>query len=715
MITDFAAAATDWPPPGGTYESNREPADGPRHQQHNATHPTIPPPAYPMPKVDPRTGDFVVPRVSGWRRVMRVPGRWHHHHELPDRTVETIREARTRVAGTARGCLIGLIYIAEFDRLRGRLGPAACASLLDQIASLAGGLHRWRGATIGPGRAGEVVVVLPMRQGRNAETTFGEIVRAVAGGEFVVGGERLRVTPLPGYALVDSAVDDETVLRRVRRAETVAAAQLDMVPVCYHPRMEPVGGRRGARPPLRERLRPTTSGQILLSTLLCLGIPFGLYHVCYALGFDPTGLAFGVLVIALVGTALTIYLEQLAALEPEQCPDEAAAPFPAASAVIAAYLPNESATIVETVKAFLRVDYPAPLRIILAYNTPRSLPVEDTLALIAESDPRFVVLHVPDSTSKAQNVNAATSLVDGEFVGVFDADHHPAPDAFRRAWRWLSHGAAVVQGHCVIRNGDATRISRTVAVEFESIYAVSHPGRARMHGFGIFGGSNGYWRTDLLHQTRMRGSMLTEDIDASMRTLIGGGRIVVDPELVSYELAPTTLPALWRQRVRWAQGWSQVSRRHLWKTVGSPELSIRQKLGLVWLLGWREIYPWLSPQIYPLVLFGLLHPTAGEGVRINVSLYVLAALFATMVGPMQALFAYALADPSIRRNRVWFIQFCLVNIVYSELKNVIARLAPVKELLRERHWHVTPRSVPEPAPSPGGVPAANGAPAKVRL
>jgi len=47
-------------------------------------------------------------------------------------------------------------------------------------------------------------------------------------------------------------------------------------------------------------------------------------------------------------------------------------------------------------------------------------------------------------------------------------------------------------------------IARMVAVEFEAIYAVSHPGRARLHNFGIFGGSNGFWRTDALRRTRMR-------------------------------------------------------------------------------------------------------------------------------------------------------------------------------------------------------------------
>ncbi|WP_462203583.1 glycosyltransferase family 2 protein, partial [Frankia sp. CcWB3] len=604
MAANFAETVTERPTPGGI----------------NTLNMAVPPPEYAVADLDPRTSDLVVPNGSGWRRVMRVPGRRHYHHEHHDRAVATVQQARSRTRSTGRSCVVGLLYIAEFGRLRERLAPGACLSLLNQVAALAGGLHRWRGSAIGQGRPGEVVVVLPTRPGRSAEAAFGEIVRTVASCDFAVDGERLRVTPVPGFVQVDDTIDDATALRRARLAMGLAAQQLDMVPVCYDPKMEPAENqpRRSGRP-LHTRLRPSDAVQIVVSTAVCLGLPFGIYSTLFTLGLDPTHVVFALLAIALAGTTLTTYLEQLSALEPEKCPDAPAAPFPAASAIIAAYLPNESATIVDTVKAFLRLDYPGPLQIILAYNTPRYLPVEETLARIAESDPRFVPMHVPTSTSKAQNVNAAMPVVTGEFVGVFDADHHPAPDAFRRAWRWLSHGAAVVQGHCVIRNGEASRISRTVAVEFESIYAVSHPGRARMHGFGIFGGSNGYWRTDLLHQTRMRGSMLTEDIDASLRTIMSGERIVADPELVSYELAPTTMSALWRQRLRWAQGWYQVSRRHLWKAVGSPDLTARQKLGLLWLLGWREIHPWLSLQMYPLIAFGLLHPQAEHGFRLNVS------------------------------------------------------------------------------------------------
>jgi cellulose synthase/poly-beta-1,6-N-acetylglucosamine synthase-like glycosyltransferase len=235
-------------------------------------------------------------------------------------------------------------------------------------------------------------------------------------------------------------------------------------------------------------------------------------------------------------------------------------------------------------------------------------------------------------------------------------------------------------------------MARTVAVEFESIYAVSHPGRARMHGFGIFGGSNGYWKTDLLRQIRMRGSMLTEDIDSSLRVVEGGGRIASDRHLVSRELAPTTVKAIWNQRMRWAQGWFQVSLRHLVLAWRSPHLSLRNKIGLMYLLGWREVYPWISMQMFPLIAYYATKAGGLDKLDWAIPIFVLTTIFTLGTGPAQTVFAYALADPEIRARKSWFLWYLLVaSIFYTEFKNLIARVAQVKEIMRERAWKVTPR------------------------
>jgi cellulose synthase/poly-beta-1,6-N-acetylglucosamine synthase-like glycosyltransferase len=402
--------------------------------------------------------------------------------------------------------------------------------------------------------------------------------------------------------------------------------------------------------------------------------------------------AYLVVVVALLVTGISIWMEGIYALRPIPMPEKPSRPYPAATAIIAAYLPNEADTILDTLEAFLRIDYPAELQVIVAYNSPRSLPVEDALHELAARESRIEVMKVEGSTSKAQNVNTAVAFARGEVIGVFDADHQPARDAFRRAWHWLCDDYDVVQGHCVVRNGDATWVARTVAVEFEAIYAVSHPGRARLHGFGIFGGSNGYWRAARLRETRMRGSMLTEDIDSSLRVMQAGGRIASDPRLYSRELAPTTIVALWNQRMRWAQGWFQVSLRHVGAVVRSPGLSVRQRVGLWMLLGWREAYPWIAIQMIPIIAF--LAVQAGGVNRLDwvVPLFLLTTLFTLTVGPGQTLFAWLLGAPEIKAHSSWFLQYLLVaSLLYTEFKNVINRISQIKEFSRDRQWRVTPR------------------------
>ncbi len=441
----------------------------------------------------------------------------------------------------------------------------------------------------------------------------------------------------------------------------------------------------------RPRVNLWTAGhQVLLATVGVAVVPFLALVGLYALGLDLSSVVYWTLVTALAGTAALIWFECSYALDPERPPAQPAAPAPRATAVIAAYLPNEADTIVETVEHFLTQQYAGGLQVVLAYNTPVPLAVEDELAAMAEQHPDLLVLKVPDSTSKAQNVNAALRVAEGEFVGIFDADHHPMQGAFDRAWRWIADGVDVVQGHCLIRNGDDSLLSRLIAVEFEQIYAVAHPGRANLFGFGIFGGSNGYWRASALERIRLRGSFLTEDIEASVRVLEAGGRIVNDPGLVSRELAPETPRALWNQRMRWAQGWFQVSLRHFWSVLRSPVLTLRQRLGVVYLLGWREAYPWVAVSAWPLLGF---YAWRDGGLDLTSPMFLLLTLFTTVSGPLQTLAAWRLAAPEVRRHRGWFVGAALANVLfYTELKNVVNRVAHLKQLRGERRWVVTPRS-----------------------
>jgi CheY-like chemotaxis protein/cellulose synthase/poly-beta-1,6-N-acetylglucosamine synthase-like glycosyltransferase len=623
----------------------------------------------------------------------RQTGLLRSHRLLSEMTRELARAGRSGAAGA-----VAVLYLNEMPAVRARLGARAEAEIARQVA----GILQPAIAPLGQaGRDddGNFLLLLPEVSGVAAQRLLHGITQQLVAFPFRAVGERLRLSPTVGIATFDD-VGAEALMQRAHLAMDHAALHLDLKPALYSPRMEAEAARRAAAAEterqaqrwtrLREQLRLPL--QIALTVVGGIIVPFFIYYGLALYVYDITPAMYLIIVAGLLFTSGLIWVEGFLALRRVDPPEEPQRPYPPASAIIAAYLPNEAATIIETVEAFLKVDYPSPVQVIVAYNTPHDLPIEATLQEIARRDPRIVPLRVQDSTSKAQNVNAALSIVTGEFVGVFDADHHPQPDSFMRAWRWLSHGWDVVQGHCLIRNGDASWVAKMTAVEFEGIYSVSHPGRARLHGFGIFGGSNGYWKTDLLRQTRMHGFMLTEDIDSSLRVIEEGYRIQSDPWLISRELAPAELSALWNQRLRWAQGWFQVSRKHITLAMRSRHLSVRQKFGMFHLLAWREIFPWLSLQIIPIIIFWML--TRGWSyIDWFVPLFVFTTAFTLGTGPGQAIFIRSTAHPEIRDRRGWILWYAVVAFFfYTEFKNLIGRLAHVKELMGERAWKVTPRA-----------------------
>lgn len=453
--------------------------------------------------------------------------------------------------------------------------------------------------------------------------------------------------------------------------------------------LQPRKWTRGSRERFHAR-RPQTLLQYLVVLSLTFLMPLGAMLIGHRYGVPVAGVTFTVVITVLVISALLQWSETILGLASRPHPPPARGRRPPASAIIAAYLPNEADTILATLRAFLTHHYDGGLQVILAYNTPHRLPVEDALEALAEREPRLQLVRVADSTSKAQNVNAALAVVTGEFVGVFDADHHPDPGAFRRASRWFQTDVDVVQGHCVVRNGDASAIARTVAVEFEQIYAVSHRGRQVLHGFGVFGGSNGYWRTDLIRTIRMMPSMLTEDIDSSIRANRAGARIVNDPRLVSRELAPVTISALWRQRMRWAQGWAQVTAAHAAVVLHGDELTPRQRAGMFFHLVWREAYPMISALMWPVLAFYLWRD--GAIGFANPALLML-TVFTLASTPLQVLLVHSVADRKIADRRSWWVWYLVIgSLAYQEFRNTIARIALVKLAMGERNWVVTPRA-----------------------
>jgi cellulose synthase/poly-beta-1,6-N-acetylglucosamine synthase-like glycosyltransferase len=364
-------------------------------------------------------------------------------------------------------------------------------------------------------------------------------------------------------------------------------------------------------------------------------------------------------------------------------------PVPRCSFLLAAYLPNEQEIILETLEhILLNVQRPPDgIEVVLAYNTPHDLSIEENLRRLAQVYPELKLLRVEGSRSKAENLNAAFELVTGEITCILDADHHPAPDCLFRAWHWIEQGYDVVQGRSIIRNHQENLLTQTIAIEFEMIYGIVHSAKSFLTDSSIFGGSNGYWRTEVLKQIRFNAAMLTEDIDASMRTLLQGYRILHDRSIISTELAPVDLKSFWFQRKRWAQGWLEVALKYQRQLWNSDKLSLVQKAFWIYLLYYCEFYSLVAIQIIPIVLsLSLSDGTIPD----NLNNYLWFSTMISFIGGVYQTLATAKVA-QVRYPLYYYVNHVLMLVPYIFFKNIIAIVAIYDHVRGHSSWLVTPR------------------------
>mmetsp|Transcript_37671 Transcript_37671/g.70443 ORF Transcript_37671/g.70443 Transcript_37671/m.70443 type:complete len:531 (+) Transcript_37671:58-1650(+) len=235
------------------------------------------------------------------------------------------------------------------------------------------------------------------------------------------------------------------------------------------------------------------------------------------------------------------------------------------SAIVPCYLPNEADIIKGTIEHLLtKLTYIDHLNVYMVYNTPRDMELEKELhAMAAGPMPtgrRLFVERVYESRSKAANLNHILPRIDTDCVAIYDADHHPQPESLAMAVQFLMRNDLdCCQGSTFIREGGCL-LGTLINAEFFVSYFIVLPVLEKISGTAFFGGANGIWRTDSLHKCYFDTEMMTEDIDCFARAYeTHGFKFRFLPESRSGELAPASWSALWKQRMRWALGWDQVT------------------------------------------------------------------------------------------------------------------------------------------------------------
>ncbi|HOW87692.1 MAG TPA: glycosyltransferase family 2 protein [Candidatus Omnitrophota bacterium] len=363
---------------------------------------------------------------------------------------------------------------------------------------------------------------------------------------------------------------------------------------------------------------------------------------------------------------------------------------PTYTIIISAFLPNEQNIILGVVRHFLERmgEYEGQIiQVILCYDTPHDLPVEEELRQFAVTHPKFMPYRAGGG-GKAASLNKAIKFARGAITVLFDADHLPEKEVLGKVWRWLYSGYDVVQGRNIIRNYDENFLTSMIAVEFETVYAICHTAKSLLCDTAVFGGSNGYFLTSSLKKYSFDPDQMTEDIELSLRIQLDGGKILHDRSVLTSELAPTTWKHLWLQRKRWANGWVQVTLAHQWRVWQCKHLTLQQKLYWTYLLLWAQIiYPIGGFQVYALIL--AWWAVTGR-FDIGFDWYIIATLILTMIsGPIQIYCAYARQAKKLPVS--YFIKYAFFNVFYAFFKMLVGLVGMRDCIAKERRWVVTSR------------------------
>lgn len=268
--------------------------------------------------------------------------------------------------------------------------------------------------------------------------------------------------------------------------------------------------------------------------------------------------------------------------------------------IIPVYMPNEKNIICETINHYAeKVQYVGNTTILVVYNGKCEDEIIIKLNNIKFKDNvEFIIIENKDSTSKAENVNYGIKKLDNfcNYIGIYDADHQPCEDCLIKGLSLLEFKVGdvtpvipydqpydVIQGRCCVRNNFLNDM------EFSEMYLIHHVAGTYLRHYSLFGGSNAIWRTCALSSIEMDNAMLTEDIDSGLRATFGGYKLGYCFNMISSELAPSSLLSLYKQRLRWAQGWLQVTMRHYTRILCSDRPSI-EKIIMFLFLPFREFY-----------------------------------------------------------------------------------------------------------------------------
>jgi biofilm PGA synthesis N-glycosyltransferase PgaC len=226
---------------------------------------------------------------------------------------------------------------------------------------------------------------------------------------------------------------------------------------------------------------------------------------------------------------------------------------------------NEAETAQETFAALAAIDYPDFE--IVAVNDGSKDDTAKILACLAAEMPLLRVVNLATNQGKATAMNVGALLARHELLLLIDGDALLDPNALRwAAWHFRIPALGGLTGNPRIRNR-ASILGRLQVGEFSSIIGLIKRSQSAYALFTVSGVICAFRKRALNDAGWWSPRTLTDDVDITWRMQIAGWRLAYAPNVITWILMPETLPGLWRQRLRWAEGGAQMLIDHGWQTL----------------------------------------------------------------------------------------------------------------------------------------------------
>lgn len=231
---------------------------------------------------------------------------------------------------------------------------------------------------------------------------------------------------------------------------------------------------------------------------------------------------------------------------------------PLVSVLIPAYC--EGKVIRRTLDGVLAMDYPN-LEVVVIDDASDDHTVAEVVPLLRSGKVRLIQKRINEG--KAMALNDAIPCLRGELVLIMDADAYPDPLLLRAMVpHFRSSRVGGVTGNPKVANR-GTFLAKLQLIEFTSIVSLLRRAQRVWGRLLTMSGVVGVFRKSALIDAGLYSpEMATEDIDISWKLQKRFYDLRYESRAIVWMQVPPTFARLWRQRVRWAKGLSQILRRH---------------------------------------------------------------------------------------------------------------------------------------------------------